>query len=489
MSSSAEEKSGRTATPAKFRQLHVKLPTETPPAQLPPHWPRPSDSTTPSNAWLAAHPRGFLLLHNMHESQPMGKCMLLESLDTGELVVNKRLYRYSRRYPRASGEAAWQTEYATRAPGEVRFARLDDPLVEARLPDEPYFPELLAYGFPAWPRTFAANAHGSQADLFSLYFRRCNGGSLSNLMEMYADAAVGAPVPEPFVWHVIEQLTRAVVFLHTGLTRAELDAGARRAKDGWVPIVHRTIKADNVLLHFDSLDGGDGGGDPLDRCFPRVVLEGFDQANFTNDAEEWWCPRALASYASQKPQRPECWEDVHLVGELFRRLVTVHDCARMQDARRQVVSVQPDEEPFSLRFDVEGDGRLDRHLSRNLQLGGGKALAYSDELIKLLMKWEIPALQQNLESFFADEDIRKSIPDTKFLLDEVLPLAVKKVKEYRALGFDKLASDADNGGWSADVSWVMPDPAFERIPYSNNRGSVEHSLSALRVELARLFGP
>jgi hypothetical protein len=84
-----------------------------------------------------------------------------------------------------------------------------------------------------------------------------------------------------------------VVYLHTGLTREELDdkydyddGTALQGKEGWVPIVHRSITAANVLLHFLGAEGEGGEvADPLEMCFPQTVLEGFDQANQLDDPE------------------------------------------------------------------------------------------------------------------------------------------------------------------------------------------------------------
>lgn len=507
MASPATQAAHSTITPASFRQLHVKLPREIPREHDGIKMDRPSwvRNVTDSDGWLYTHFKGFLLLHNLHMTKPMGKCMLLESINTGEVVVNKRLYRYApwlppprdSESPTASNRlnrllTRWLIDFATRVPGELRFARLDDALVEFRLPDEPYFPELLAYGFPDWKKTFS-HTQKDQADLFSLYFRHYNGGSLSNLLDMYADPVIGAPVPEPFVWHVIEQLSRAVIYLHTGLTREELAAGEKRDKHSltWKPVVHRTICADNILLHFPE-EAIDGGGDPLDKCFPRIVLEGFDQANFMTDPKEWWGARALANAGRRALLPPSCWEDLHAVGDVFRRVVTVHDCARPQDIRRDHRPEVPvNEEPYRLRYNVDHDGMLEQYLSMNMELEDGQVPAYSDDLIDLLMKWELDALKDDPGARFADDDVWEHIPGIKLLLEEALPLAEKKVKEYRALGYDKLSSSSDpeDDGLNGDVSWVVPERTFERIPFSNNHGSEEHALAQLESDLTYLFGP
>jgi hypothetical protein len=156
-------------------------------------------------------------MHNLHVRKPLGKCMLLESLNfPGKLLLIKRLYRYAAiTHQQHNGDdvvdgdenlqsqlprtTTWTTEFTSPSPGEVRFSTLDDyRVVDVRLPAEPVLPVLYACGYPDWTRPWNPPATGGEADLFSLYFKRCNGGTLASLMEMHADGRIGAPVPEPF---------------------------------------------------------------------------------------------------------------------------------------------------------------------------------------------------------------------------------------------------------------------------------------------------
>lgn len=464
-------------TPATFRQLHVKFPTE--------HFREPSPNKTPSAsaAWLDAHKSGFLLMHSLVTHAPIGKSVLLESLDTGELIVNKRLKRRAPRFERNDfffTTPAFGDAFRTQVPGELRFSTLDDPRVDVRLPEEPYFPKLYGYGLPQ-----GEEPSGGDDDVFSLYFKRYNGGSLENLMEMYSDGEIGAPVPEPFVWHVIEQLSRAVLFLHKGYSRAFVNAClvARRQDEkrwkgvwpalprevkNWTAIVHRTIREGNVLLHFPE------DGDPLSKCFPQVVLEGFDQANLENGAKEVWSEHATANRPGEAG-RPAVWEDIHLMGQIFRKLVTIHDCRRNQRHNQ-------------LQYNVDIEGKMSAYETGKLKLAPGEEAAYSQDLINLLKSWEIPKLQNVAAAKFSDPDVHPSIPTYKFLEDEALPLASRKVEEFRGIGFDKLASE-DQGGFVADVSWVMPDPEFEHVPYATQQETEEDLLAQLRYDFRWLYSP
>ncbi|KAK3291056.1 uncharacterized protein B0H64DRAFT_436421 [Chaetomium fimeti] len=439
-------------TPAIFRQLHIKLPTPTFREPAPEDW----GDTKPSDDWLDEHSGGFLLMQNLKPSYPMGKSMLVQSIGTGKLF------------------------YAAPSPPELRFSTLYDPHVEAQLPDEPYFPKLHAYGLPQGRKEPYNKIRLS--DVYSLYFQHYNGGTLSNLMEMYSDRRIGGPVPESFIWHVTEQLSRAILYLHCGYTREDLlelyypdntkGKGKGTRNLNWRSIIHRAITADNVLLNFPD------GDDPVDRCFPDIILEGFDKAGFIDDNRENWAQNTITNRGEEVEIGPSSFEDMHLFGELLRRLVTVSDFGKNKWASR-------------LDYDVNVEGKLSPYLSNNLKLGAGQEPAYSDDLIKLLMKWELPALQKGDGARYPDIGVHTKIKSVFFLRDEVLPIAMRKVAEYvdkwnEDPVFDNPVPERDDIG---DVSWVKPDPSFETIPYATTRHREDKILEQYEKELKWLFGP
>ncbi|KAK3367947.1 hypothetical protein B0H63DRAFT_529653 [Podospora didyma] len=95
-------------------------------------------------------------------------------------------------------------------------------------------------------------------------------------MEQYSLAR--RTVPELFVWHVIEQLSRAVCYPGLGLTPRNLKNGETRAEAGWTPIVHRDINASSIYLEFPNPSDSDWGElEEIDKqCLPRVILGGFE---------------------------------------------------------------------------------------------------------------------------------------------------------------------------------------------------------------------
>ncbi|KAK4141542.1 uncharacterized protein C8A04DRAFT_14009, partial [Dichotomopilus funicola] len=293
------------ATPAAFRQLHVKLPTEDPTNNR--------SIFSESQRWLADHPSGFLMMRNMQPEVPLGFGMLLESLDTGKIIFHKRIRRrtplFKPPYPSIPEPFTWHERYGKgELPPEIRVSTLtDDPRVDLVLPKEPYFPRLYAAAWPTAaqpppdPNSRSSSDSGSEdtaqtppastqpaEEVHSLYYKYYNGSSLANLVEMYSDRT-GGPIPESFIWHVVEQLTRALLFLYAGLTRADLDSFTEPADETpehydlilnrmlqRAPWIHQDISDVNILL--DSPLNADGLLEPMGRFFPDVILSGLQNA-------------------------------------------------------------------------------------------------------------------------------------------------------------------------------------------------------------------
>ncbi|PVH92813.1 hypothetical protein DM02DRAFT_635057 [Periconia macrospinosa] len=110
------------------------------------------------------------------------------------------------------------------------------------------------------------NAHKSKphlenaSELFDtniLYMEYCDFGSLSELMERHK--AAKKKVPEPFIWHVLVSITKALRECHEGIYENEK----------WVPISHGDVCPSNILL----------SSSPRTNQFPRVVLADFGSSS------------------------------------------------------------------------------------------------------------------------------------------------------------------------------------------------------------------
>lgn len=90
----------------------------------------------------------------------------------------------------------------------------------------------------------------------SVYVEFCDRGSLENLISAFAtqrrDAQrVGTEkpeMPERFIWHAFATLCDGLAFLMGGRSYLSNDVTNYDPEPGWVPILHRDMKPDNVLL-------------------------------------------------------------------------------------------------------------------------------------------------------------------------------------------------------------------------------------------------
>ncbi|KAG0652838.1 kinase [Hyphodiscus hymeniophilus] len=81
----------------------------------------------------------------------------------------------------------------------------------------------------------------------SLYMEFCDRGSLEGLIKAYAARRMKVNrvyIPEGFIWHVFIGLADGLSYLECGASISE----KARPDPQWVPILHRDIKPDNVML-------------------------------------------------------------------------------------------------------------------------------------------------------------------------------------------------------------------------------------------------
>ncbi|KAL8903341.1 MAG: hypothetical protein Q9171_007435, partial [Xanthocarpia ochracea] len=97
--------------------------------------------------------------------------------------------------------------------------------------------DILGNMHPNLPKLYHFNHSLAQLEYWMEY---CDGGDLVSLSEYYQTKNL--TIPEGFLWHSLIQLTSALAFIHTGISRHDPDLPP---PDNWQPIIHRDIKPDN----------------------------------------------------------------------------------------------------------------------------------------------------------------------------------------------------------------------------------------------------
>ncbi|KAI0535806.1 hypothetical protein GGR58DRAFT_529071 [Xylaria digitata] len=340
---------------------------------------------------------------------------IVQSVGTGQLYVNKLVE---------------PDNYADPA----QNARLiDEPSEELRISTAPYaqfrlLEPLMVRGIR---RTYFVELDlhqdiGNGTD--SLYFKFYNGGTLETLRESYVERQQA--IPESFVWHVLLTLIEAVRYLMTGAR-----PGTDDEIDGWNPICHRDINLGNIFVHYPARDPSEE--EPVegfqDNAFPEVILGNFGRAAVEGDDVRKirlgrWNEDVLAE-----------WHDTYAIISVVKMLCLSHlsddQWAGRQDAAPESVPCQ----------------RINPYMSWLNR-------PYSGDLLHTLSRWEYENCEiSEITDMQPDDDgidmpNSTRVPDLRYLINRILPLARRKVRTYRKMGPDK------EPDWYRllDVSWTKP---------------------------------
>lgn len=169
----------------------------------------------------------------------------------------------------------------------------------------------------------------------SVYMEFCDRGSLSGIMKAYKRKRAESPpddrprMPEKFIWHCFIGLCDALAYLRTGLYFVKdkvQDPNEKRR--GWVPILHRDIKPDNILLRSRATSGN--------RKYVYVTLSDFGLA-----CEDY--PAGDSKEASEQKKRLVCGTPTWLAPEL---------CYSPYAKTEEQLNTFPGEHKFSEKTDI-----------------------------------------------------------------------------------------------------------------------------------------
>lgn len=195
-----------------------------------------------------------------------GDCYLLQYQPTNKLIVGKRVY-----HPRRTSK---------NVPTEVE-------ILHRVLPPNKRIVNLLAFNLEPG---------------IELYFEHYAGGDLEKFMTTFTRQKVR--IPEAFIWHVLYQLSDALMLLHHGYN-TDCDVQT----PNWRRMLHRDIKPANIFLRLPASESEKG-------AYPDIVLADFGLAGRYDSSE----PIGTACWQPPELPRHSTKSDVWAVGAIIHSL-------------------------------------------------------------------------------------------------------------------------------------------------------------------------
>lgn len=285
--------------------------------------------------------------------------------------------------------------------------------------------------------------------------------------------ARGESVPEHFIWHVIERMGEALVYMHLGRPHGTSGPDASSALPGWRPVHHRDINDSNIYLHYPRAGHSQILKEKYN-AFPQIVLGDFGESAIQGD-DSAQLQRGVFPASTIRPNLNE-WTDVYQLGCVLRRLFMAHipeDTKEEDDDDDDGDDehADEDEEDQSESEEEEFDTwALHRPESHTLQFCNTffNGQIYSDALIGLLQSFERP----NMNTVAVTNELHL-VPSIAWVAGTLLPEARRQLQQCREPTAPSVAYYHN-----LDVSWTKPELL---APFAVVQGSEESMRGLKRV--------
>ena len=177
----------------------------------------------------------------------------------------------------------------------------------SQLTDHPHIVQIRSF-YPGVESITDEQTLAGEVPFDRIYMEYCNRGSLKDVMDVHEKRKV--PIPEAFIWEVLESVLSALLFAHLGQTSLPPGDPSRHSSftmaAGWDPVIHQDITPANVFLTNESAPGRRHFS-----LYPRVVLGDFGAGRFYSEMSHLFGVREIFE------------SDLYNLGEVGMQLMSV----------------------------------------------------------------------------------------------------------------------------------------------------------------------
>ncbi|KAK7968935.1 hypothetical protein PG988_008008 [Apiospora saccharicola] len=332
------------------------------------------------------------------------------------------------------------------------------------LPDEDYFQKI---------ELAEQEYHvGADTNIWSLYYKYSNGGTLRTLLDLHH--RYQKPVPEPFIWHVIEVLSEAFNFMYRGRGKGDdlppADVGPYPTVPPWrTRVYHRNLTLDSIYINYENCGGGPiSAAGQIRNAFPTLRIGNWEDSAIDGDTQPLLPPGRFG-------QDPAEWHDVYGFGQIIRSLMLAHvpmwtanNCPNPNWQLNEYTGGWGN--PYSGQlYDVAASFEVD-----NIQQLGIAALVPPQAQAQAAAPYQVtPNPMRGTATQFPGNTVRNAAAvaqgaaplhhaDVNYIVNLLRPLANGSMRLERRGG------QADGYYDSIDVSWTKPTTMPLQLPSGSN---------------------